>query len=137
MRKLLLAVAVLAFMPFACNCDDAPPKSPPPHVEAEAPERYPFLLYVKIPAAIAPLQRAEKYGDPLNEMLLNAKLGEVSGGGTMLTKDGQIEYVGVDIEVFDPEKALPSIIAKLKELGVPKGTVIEQYEPQKVEHSVY
>ena len=90
-----------------------------------------YLLYIKIPEQIMPEDRAKKYEDPINDLLSKHQLGEVSGGGTMLTKDKQIEYVGVDVDVTDPEKAIPLLVSKLKEIGAPKGTVIEQYEPEK------
>jgi len=78
-----------------------------------------------------PLERARKYEDPLNEFLVSKGLGEVSGGGTMLTKEKKIEYIGIDVDVYDPDKATPLIVKKLRELGVPTGTVIEQSEPIK------
>jgi len=49
---------------------------------------------------------------------------------TSLTKDKQSEYVGVDVDVTGPQKAIPLLVAKLKEIGAPKGTVIEQHEPK-------
>ncbi|HWW02823.1 MAG TPA: hypothetical protein VNZ64_24200 [Candidatus Acidoferrum sp.] len=48
-----------------------------------------------------------------------------------MTKDKQLEYVGVDVDVTDLEKTIPISVSKLKEIGAPKGTVIEQQEPQK------
>ena len=90
-----------------------------------------YFLYIKIPEQVMPEERAKKYEDPINELLSRQRLGEVSGGGTMLTKDKQIEYVGVDVDVTDPQKAIPLLVAKLKEIGAPKGTVIEQNEPEK------
>jgi len=89
------------------------------------------LLFVKIPEPITPLERAQKYEEPLNKFLTAKRLGEVSGGGTMLTIERKIDFVGIDIDVYDPIKALPQIIKKLRDLGVPKGTVIEQTEPVK------
>jgi hypothetical protein len=93
-----------------------------------------FLLFVKIPDPVLPLERGKKYEDPLDAFLKAKGLGEVSGGGSQLSQPnaaGQrsIEWVGVDVEVYDPDKALPFVIEKLKELGVPNGTVIEQSEP--------
>lgn len=83
-----------------------------------------------------PIDRSKKYEDPLNDFLVARSLGEVTGGGSQLSQpnaSGQrfIEWVGVDVEVYDPEKALPLVIEKLRELGVPEGTEIEQYEPVK------
>ncbi len=95
-----------------------------------------YLLFVKIPESVMPIERGEKYEDPLNNFLVTESLGEVTGGGSSLShpdSNGKrsIEWVGVDVEVYDPEKALPLVIKKLKEIGVPEGTKIEQYKPIK------
>jgi hypothetical protein len=39
------------------------------------------------------------------------------------------QWSGIEIDVYDADKAVPRIVAKLKELGVPAGTVIEQEKP--------
>ncbi len=80
------------------------------------------------------MERGKKYEDPLDAFLKAKGLGEVSGGGSQLSQPnaaGQrsIEWVGIDVDVYDSDKALPFVIKKLKELGVPVGTVIEQSEP--------
>jgi hypothetical protein len=87
------------------------------------------LLFVKIPESITTEERAERYEDPLNEFLTSRKLGAVTGGGSVLNEERGIESIGLDVEVHDPDKAIPNIIRILNELGVPEGTVIEQYEP--------
>ena len=92
------------------------------------------LLLVKIPDPVMPVERGEKYEDPLNDFLVAQGLGEVTGGGTQFSETnaaGQrsIEWVGVDVDVYDPEKALTLVIERLRELGVPEGTEFEQYEP--------
>ena len=94
------------------------------------------LLYIKIPEAVFPIERARKYEDPIDALLKKHKLGSVSGGGSMLNKDGEIEYVGIDCDVTDVEKALPLLMQKLRNIGAPKGTVIEQYEPERIDHEV-
>ncbi len=87
------------------------------------------FLFVKIPEAILPLERGEKYVDPLHEFLITENLGEVTGEGTMLTKNKEIKFVGIDLEILEPDKAIPLICDKLIELGVPEGTVIERDDP--------
>jgi hypothetical protein len=89
----------------------------------------PVLLFVKIPESITPEERTERYEDPLNEFLVSQKLGAVTGGGSQLNEEREIESVGLDVEVYEPERVIPVIIRILRELGVPQGTVIEQYEP--------
>ena len=95
------------------------------------------LLYVKIPEPLDPVERESKYGEPIHELLKSRQLGEVSGGGTMLNKDGSIEYIAVDVDTANPKAAIPLLIEKLKEIKAPEGTVIERYEPKKETINVY
>lgn len=94
-------------------------------------------LYIRIPDPVSPLERGEKYEDPLDDMLAENDLGEVTGGGTMMNADNSIKYVGVDISVHDVEKSLPLIAAKLREIGAPKGTVIEYGDDEAKEYHVW
>ena len=88
------------------------------------------LIYVKIPEQLTPFERGEKYEDPLGEILENKALGFVSGGGTMLSapdEKGQreIEFCGVDVEVYELENGIKFLKEELKRLNVPKGTILE------------
>ncbi len=121
-----LAVGLVALM---CGCDQRT-QQPVSTKEEHGAAAKTYFLYIKIPEQIMPEERGKKYEDPINELLSQHQLGEVSGGGTMFTEDKQIEYVGVDLDVTDPQKAIPLLVAKLKEIGAPKGTVIEQHEPE-------
>jgi hypothetical protein len=93
----------------------APPPTP----------RETFFVFAKIQDQVPPIERGEKYEDPLGEALEKAKLGEVTGGGTMQKKDGSIDWVGVDIELIDIGDALAFTKKKLRELAAPKGSVLE------------
>lgn len=83
------------------------------------------FVFAKILDTVLPIERGEKYEDPLDAMLHEQHLGEVTGGGTMQRKDKSIEYVGVDIELVNLKSALDATRAKLRELGAPKGSVLE------------
>ena len=69
--------------------------------------------------------------DPLEEALQNAGLGEVTGAGS------GAGIINIDIEVNDFENGLGLIRHVLRVLGVAASTVINQYHPNKVVHSVY
>ena len=69
--------------------------------------------------------------DPLSEALEEAGLGEVTGGGTGMG------ICNIDIEVTDLDAGLALVRRILSSLGVAKSTVINQYEPAKIQHSVY
>ncbi|WP_052184942.1 hypothetical protein [Methylotenera sp. N17] len=88
-------------------------------------EEKPTAIYVKIKKAIMPIERGEKFEDPLNEALQAKHLGEVMGGGSMLNKDGSIEFVGIDVDLTNLNDGIPFLKSKLIELGVPEGTTIE------------
>lgn len=69
--------------------------------------------------------------DRLNEVLQHAGLGEVTGGGSGLGE------ANIDIEVSDPQRALPLIRDTLRFLAVPAGAVIRQSGAPSIDHPVY
>ncbi len=86
-----------------------------------------MFIYVKIPDGIGPIDRGEKYEDPLEMKLNEAGLGHVSGGGSQLgdrRPDGSkpIEFCGLDVDVTDLAKALAVLRVELPQLGAPDGT---------------
>jgi hypothetical protein len=81
--------------------------------------------YAQLNARIMPLGRGERYEDPLGEALERLGLGAVTGGGTMQSKEGEIEYCGIDIDLFDVSKAIPFICKFLTKRGDPKGSKLE------------
>ncbi|MGC4073567.1 MAG: hypothetical protein QM760_13835 [Nibricoccus sp.] len=87
------------------------------------------FIYVKIPEDIGPIDRGEKYEDPLEQKLSDAGLGHVSGGGSQLgdpLSDGSrpIEFCGLDVDVSDLAESLALLRAELPRLGAPDGTQI-------------
>ncbi|MBK8407624.1 MAG: hypothetical protein IPL19_06510 [Sandaracinaceae bacterium] len=95
------------------------------------------FFYVRIPAAIGPIDRGRLYEDPLDEALAAEGLGSVSGGGTQLGADGSIVFCGIDVDVTDRDRGLACILRVMRELGAPEGTVVEEGGPEKVEHRVW
>jgi hypothetical protein len=88
------------------------------------------FVFVKIPDPVEPLERGSKYEDPLDEALKKEKVGEVTGGGSQLSKPDEtgkaaIEWVGVDVDLTDFEKGLPILKRELLRLGAPPATVVE------------
>lgn len=87
------------------------------------------FVYVKIPEALMPLDRGDKYEDPLHEILEAKNAGATTGGGSSLgdeRADGTrpIEFVGIDLDLFDLESGLPVLREALIELAVPADTEI-------------
>lgn len=96
------------------------------------------FVFVKIIESIMPVDRGNKYEDPLDDALRTANLGGVTGGGSSLTPERKIEWVGVDVELRDIEKGIPFLKQKLVELGAPKGSTLEyQFQGKKIRVPVH
>lgn len=85
------------------------------------------FVYLKILAGIGPLERAERFEEPIDAALAEDDLGEVSGGGSSLgdaRPDGSrpIEFCGVDIDTRDRDAALKVLRVVLPGLGLPRGS---------------
>ena len=83
------------------------------------------MVIARLNARAQPLDRGDVYEDPLNDILKAAGTGEVTGGGTMLGADGEIEFC--DLEITVPE-ATDGVLATIREalegLGAPKGSTL-------------
>jgi hypothetical protein len=95
-------------------------------VEAEPTE----LIYIRLPEPLEPLDRGEKYEDPLDAELRLTKLGYVSGGGSSLgdeKPDGtrEIEWCGIDVDTAHVDEARALLREILPELGCLKGTSLQ------------
>jgi hypothetical protein len=74
---------------------------------------------------IMPIYRGEVYEDPLDELIRVKGIGEVTGGGTMQHKTGEIDFCDVEIRLgsdYINHDDIKLIINKLEELGAPKGS---------------
>ncbi len=76
-----------------------------------------------INARVQPMHRGEIYEDPLTDILEEASVGGVSGGGTLQSETGEIEYCDIEIEVANSDQSTIDLIqSTLETLGVPKGS---------------
>jgi hypothetical protein len=83
----------------------------------------PKLFVAQLNARLQPLHRGEYFEDPLEAAIKPAGLGEVCGGGSSMTAEGEIEYCDVEIEVAgDVAAAQVAIIAALEAAGAPRGS---------------
>jgi len=81
------------------------------------------FLVAQLNARLQPMHRGEFFEDPLDVVLKNGNHGEVSGGGTMQAKSGEIDYCDIEIQVpaSSPE-IITLVVGTLEKLGAPKGS---------------
>lgn len=89
-----------------------------------------FVL-ARLNARVQPIDRGEIYGRPLDAMLREQGLGEVTGGGTQLDENGEVEFCDLEISLKGTsEAALAALRGCLEALGAPKGSRILLGEDQ-------
>lgn len=135
----ILGVAVGGMLAVAVACrKQSPAESPVSSAAADG-----VFVFVRVPEPLQPLDRAAKYEDPLDATLKKTGLGEVTGGGTQMSKpkaDGSrdIEWVGIDVELADLDLGIGPLKQELIRLGVPKGTLLEyQRSGKQIEDPVH
>ena len=87
------------------------------------PQKERHLVIARLNDRCQPMDRGERYEDPLDTFLKANGLGEVSGGGTSLMETGEIEYCDVELQLSSaaPE-ALDAVAGQLQAAGAPKGS---------------
>lgn len=71
---------------------------------------------------LMPLERGERYEDPLQQQLEKHGFGNTDGGGTMTSKSGEIEYIDIELRLSKPDESIPFVIKRLESYGAPKGS---------------
>ena len=93
------------------------------------------FIVIQLNDKIMPIDRGIQYEDPLFDFLEEKQYGEVTGGGTMQLKSGEIQYCDIEVLIYegnDVQRITDEIIHKLEELGAPKGshlTIDDSEEP--------
>ena len=103
----------------------------------DAQDRGEYFLYVKIPGNIGPVERGDRFEDPLADKLSELGVGSVCGGGSQLGEGKTIEYCGIDVILTKREEGLSAILTTLRTLGAPAGSVVEEYLPSRIDHPVH
>jgi hypothetical protein len=90
----------------------------------------PELIFVFIPEPLGPMDRGDKYEDPIIDELERLGLGEVTGGGTAMRDEGPdgrraIESCGIDVETDKLEETRAALRNLLPTLGCPPGTQLQ------------
>lgn len=120
---------------------------PPPEIAARAKvmrgfaraavERGEHFFYIRIPESIGPVERGQRYEEPLDAALSVDGLGRVTGGGSQLGEGNSIAYCGIDVVVSDRKRGLDMICKTMRQLRAPQETVVEEYVPTYREHPVH
>jgi hypothetical protein len=81
------------------------------------------LVIARLNDRAQPIDRGDLYEDPLDAILKDQGLGEVTGGGTQLGKDNEIEFCDIEIQLHAAsDESLDALKSALEELGAPKGS---------------
>lgn len=83
------------------------------------------FLTVRINDRCQPIDRGYLYEDPMHDTLEEKNLGEVTGGGSQLDENYQIEYCELEVLITgDLDEAKKVIAETLEKQGLPKGSKI-------------
>jgi hypothetical protein len=93
---------------------------------------FPHLVLARLYEHLEPIDRGNRYEDPLQARLEESKLGQVTGGGTQLNEDGGIAYADVEIELANLEDAVQAVAEALESAGAPQGSELIHAEDSKV-----
>jgi hypothetical protein len=85
---------------------------------------YPHMILARLYAHIEPMDRGERYEDPLETALGAAGVGTVTGGGSQLNEVGGIEFADIEIELANLDGAVQIVIDSLERSGAPQGSEI-------------
>jgi hypothetical protein len=118
LKKALIIMGILSSL-FGCK------KQPETAAQIESAGTH---VTAQLNHLLMPIDRGERYEDPLDEALSAQGLGETSGGGTMQEQSGEIQFMEIDLT--DLERGVPFVIAKLEELGAPKGSILRVHDTE-------
>jgi hypothetical protein len=81
------------------------------------------IVIARLNARAQPIDRGEVFEDPLDGVLQAAGIGSITGGGTQLGEEGEIQFCDLEISLPEASDAVLATIRKaLEELGAPKGS---------------
>jgi hypothetical protein len=84
------------------------------------------FLIAQLNARLQPLHRGEHFEEGLDDKLRETRVGEISGGGTMQSQTGEIEYCDIEVRLVQPSPENERLIIEtLEALGAPKGSKLE------------
>ncbi len=100
----------------------------------ETKARFPLLLHVRVPMSVEPIERGERYDEPLATMLEKKSLGRLIRAGSLCDAE-TYETVGFELvlRVADQELAARSVKQKLLESGAPDSLEVRPIDEDTLE----
>src|SRR5690349_1789865 len=86
----------------------------------------PTMIMARLYEPIQPMDRGDRYEDPLDAALNERQVGAVTGGGSQLDADGAIEFAEIEIELTDVEEGIAVAVEALEKAGAPEGSEIRR-----------
>jgi hypothetical protein len=84
---------------------------------------FPHVVIARLYEHIEPIDRGERYEDPLQARLdQRGSLGSVTGGGTQLNEHGGIAHADIEIALADLDQAVGMVVEALEAAGAPQGS---------------
>ena len=84
---------------------------------------FPHAVIARLYEHIEPIDRGERYEDPLQARLeQQGNLGRVTGGGSQLNESGGIAHADIEIELANLDAAVRVVAEALEAAGAPQGS---------------
>ena len=83
---------------------------------------FPHVVLARLYEHVEPIDRGERYEDPLQAVLDEARVGRVTGGGSQLNEHGVIDYADIEIELANLDDGLRIVSEALEKCGAPQGS---------------
>jgi hypothetical protein len=83
------------------------------------------LVTVRLNERAQPIERGERYEDPLDGVLRARRLGSVTGGGTLLGEDGEVAHCEIEVQLVEASpSSLETITTVMEHMGAPRGSCL-------------
>ncbi|MCL2332850.1 MAG: hypothetical protein FWC54_05140 [Actinomycetia bacterium] len=80
-------------------------------------------ITLNLNARLQPMHRGEYFEDAIDEKLSKARIGKIDGGGTLMSKSGEVDNCDIEITLSgSPKKSLPKLLSILESVPIPKGS---------------